>query len=86
MTKRKFKRHDAYGYAQLCACYPNTTGIHDVSMGNTKHELYYQIKFAIDVLAIIKDPDFDLKKCEHGLTFNAKNGLVCGYCGKRLSK
>jgi len=48
VSKCKYVSNNAYGYSQLSMQYPNSTGISDLSLGNTKSELYHQIHFLLD--------------------------------------
>ena len=84
-TNNHYTQNNAYGYSQLAIKLPNTTGISNRSLGNTKKELYYQIQFALDILSDLKNPRYDMNLCTHkDLIRDYDNKKSCLSCDKEL--
>jgi len=65
-SKCEYVTNDAYGYSQLAVHEPNSVGcISNMSLGNTKKELYYQIQFALDWIRKENDPKNHKDFCRH---------------------
>lgn len=86
-------RKDAYGYSQVSVRYPNSTGESDLSLGNTKKELYYQLKLLEDWLGFNKRPELNIHKCTHKSDSNGESLVrelygknVCISCNKEIKK
>ncbi len=100
VSKVKYVQNDAYGYAQLAAHVPSSAGcISNMSLGNTKKELYYQIQFCLDWIGKEQNKSYHNALCVHYDNFNSPSefrdrGLVheydkkitCGSCGKKFDK
>lgn len=57
ISKCKYVSNNAYGYSQLAMQHPNSTSISNLSLGNTKAELFYQIQFLNDYLTFEKNKE-----------------------------
>jgi len=91
ISKCRYAPNDAYGYAQLALQCPNSSGISNMSLGNTKSELYYQITFLLDWLSAEKNKANRKKSCEHFDNFNSRDefrdrGLIYEYNHKNDKK
>jgi len=87
VSKGRYVPNDAYGYAQLAIQVPNSSGISNMSLGNTKAELYYQICFLLDWLSKEQNKEYHRKSCLHFDNFNMRGeirdrGLIYDYKGK----
>ncbi len=86
-SKCRYIPNDCYGYAQLAVQMPNSSGISNMSLGNTKSELYYQIQFLLDWISKEHNKEYHVKSCKHFDDFNMRDefrdrGLIHEYKGK----
>ena len=100
VTKSMYVSNDCYGWSQLAAKSMNSGGgIHGLSHGNSKKELYYQIQFYLDIMRHEKDSRNWVKNCRHRDEFNSYDGkknisvvserdgkFYCGGCEQEITK
>ncbi len=87
VSKIHIVSNDSYGYAQLAFRLPNSTGISNLSLGNTKAELYYQITFLLDWLSAESKKSNWQKNCTHFDNFNGRSEIRDrGYLHKYIGK
>lgn len=74
ISKCRYKLAGSYGLTHLEKCSMECTGISSLSFGNTKKELYYQIRTLLDWHSFEKNSKQDyVKNCTHHDIFNIRN-------------